>query len=130
MIRPCLIVLLSGLLLADGQAASIRGTAIGDLGFNEKAGPAVDTAAAGQANNSGRLRGGARRVPSPFSATGGGRAILLEAARKQFIQVPSSPDTSRGQAVSVAMLLVNFHGPGDAGFHGLNGHVPFTEAHA
>ena len=124
MLRPCLITLITlitGLLLvpAQAQAGSIRSTAVVDLDFNEKAGPAVDTASAGQANNSGRLLAGARRVPSPFATPRGGRAVLLEAARKQFIQIPSTPDTSRPNAVSIAMLLVNFHGPADAGLHGL-----------
>ena len=119
MLRPCLLTLMSLLLLTQAHAGSIRGTAVVDLGFNEKAGPAVDTASGGQANNSGRLLAGARRVPSPFATSRGGRAVLLEAARKQFIQVPSTPDTSRPQAVSIAMLLVSFHGPADAGLHGL-----------
>lgn len=121
MIRPCLIALLTGILLAGSQAATVRSTAVVDLGFNEKSGPAVDTATGGQANNTGRLLAGARRVPTPFSTTTGGRALLLEAGRKQFVQVPNSPDISRGKAVSVAMLLINFHAANDAGTHGLFG---------
>ena len=121
MIRPSLIALLTGILLAGSQAATVRSTAIVALGFNEKSGPAVDTATGGQANNTGRLLAGARRVPTPFSTTTGGRALLLEAGRKQFVQVPNSPDISRGKAVSVAMLLINFHAANDAGTHGLFG---------
>ena len=112
-------LLVSGLLAAPTPTDSIRATAVVDLNFDEKTGPAVDTASAGQADNSARLLQGARRVPSPFPGNGRGRAVLLEAARKQLIQVPSSPDVSRRNAVSIAMLLVNFHEPTDAATHGL-----------
>jgi hypothetical protein len=112
-------LLVSGLLAAPTPTDSIRATAVVDLNFDEKTGPAVDTASAGQADNSARLLQGARRVPSPFPGNGRGRAVLLEAARKQLIQIPSSPDVSRRDAVSIAMLLVNFHGPTDAATHGL-----------
>jgi len=119
MLRLFLLLCLVGLPTLQAEAASVRGTAIVDLGFNEKSGPAVDTAPGGQSNNTGRLVAGARRVPSPFSTTSGGRAVLLESGRKQYIQIPSSPDTSRSNAVSVSLLLVNFHAAGDAAFHGL-----------
>ncbi len=112
-------LLVSNLLAAPTPTDSIRATAVVDLDFDEKTGPAVDTASAGRADNSARLLQGARRVPSPFPGNGRGRAVLLEAARKQLIQIPSSPDVSRGNAVSIAMLLVNFHGPTDAATHGL-----------
>ena len=105
--------------LAGGAlpAAPIRGTAVVDLGFNEKAGPASDRAIAGLSNNPGALVSGARRVPSPFGATG--RAVLLDQGRKQFVQLVNSPDTARRRAATVSMLLVNLHGPADAGVHGL-----------
>jgi hypothetical protein len=119
MLRLCLLLCLFGLPADRAEAASVRGTAILDLDFNEKSGPAVDTAPGGQADNFGSLVAGARRVPSPFSNTAGGRAILFDSGRKQFIQIPSSPDTSRKNAVSVSLLVVNFQAAGDGAWHGL-----------
>ena len=73
MLRIFLLLCLLGLPADRAEAASVRGTAILDLDFNEKSGPAVDTAPGGQADNTGRLAPGARRVPSPFPNTPGGR---------------------------------------------------------
>ncbi len=119
MIRHRLVLLFFGLPLGLVEAGSVRDTAIVDLTFDEKSGAAVDTAPGGQIANTGQLAGGARRVPSPFPNNTGSRALLLDASRKQLVRIPSSQDTSRPEAVTVAFLFVNLHGPADGAFHGL-----------
>ena len=112
---------LTSLLLPVAKAGKppVRATAVIDLSFDEKSGPAVDTAPGGRVANNGQLVSGARRVPSPFFGQSGGRALLLDGGRKQYIQVPSSLDTSRPQAATVACLFLNLHGAGDAAYCGL-----------
>ena len=109
--------ILSAAALAD--ETPVRATAVVDLSFDEKSGPAVDTASGGRVANNGQLVAGVRRVPSPFFGQSGGRALLLDGGRKQFVQVASSLDTSRPQAVTVACLFLNLHGPGDTAYRGL-----------
>lgn len=100
-------------------AQSIRSQAVVNLSFDEKSGDAVDTAGAGQQSNNGSFKNGATRVASPFWAQSGRRALLLDADKKQYVEIADSPDTDRPEAVSLAFFFLNLHGSDDATARGV-----------
>lgn len=112
----------SGSLPASAQdTPAVRSTAVVYLGFEETQGAALDTASGGQSADHGRLINDPIRVPSPFWNQSGKRAIQLDAAQAQYIELADSPDLDRPQAVTISLLAVNLIPPNDAAFHGLFG---------
>ncbi|MFN8708510.1 MAG: hypothetical protein ACK50J_17680 [Planctomyces sp.] len=86
----------------------------------------VDSAATGAVADVVTIPAGATRIPDPFRAsthTSAGKSIgssiLLDPTSLQFVSIASSADLSRGDAVTVAGLFVNLHGPDDNAFRGL-----------
>jgi hypothetical protein len=106
-----------GLLAADSP--TVRSRAVVNLSFDEESGDALDSATAGGAPDKGTLQNGAVRISSPFWGQSGKRAVVLEAASRQFVQVPDSPDIDRPEAVSFSLFFANLHPPADPGFHGI-----------
>lgn len=98
---------------------TIRSQAVVNLSFDEASGDALDSAAGGGAKDNGSLQNGVSRVKSPFWGQKGGQALVLDSARKQFVQMADSPDVDRPEAVSFSMFFVNLHPAGDAAFHGV-----------
>lgn len=123
MIRTVLI--LSGLtflaLASAAQAQTIRSQAVVNLTFDEATGPALDSATTGAVADNATLMNGATRIRSPFWGQSGRQAVVLDAAARQFIQIPDSADTDRPDAVSFSLLYSSLHPAGDAAFHGLIG---------
>jgi len=102
------------------ESATVRSQAIVSLTFDEAAGDALDSAAVGAAKDNAAILNGATRVKSPFWGQSGKKAVVLDAAAKQFLQIADSPDIDRPDAVSVSMFIVNLHPASDAaGYHGL-----------
>jgi hypothetical protein len=112
----CFVVFQSdGTALAD----SVRSRAVVNYTFDEESGDMLDSAAAGQGSDVGKLMNEARRVPSPFWGQTGKQALLLEADKQQFVQVADSPDLDRPEAVSLGFFFLSLHDPEFAGFHGV-----------
>src|SRR5690606_25350696 len=86
------------------HAESVRSQATVHLSFDEKAGDAIDTALEGRQPNNGSLKNGIERIVSPFFGQAGRRALLMEAEKKQFVEIPDSPDTDRPEAVSFGLF--------------------------
>ncbi len=104
--------------VAQKVPQTVRGLAIVDFGFEESAGDAKDAAVLGSADV-GQLKNGPRRVGSPFWGQAGKKAILLNASRKQFIQIPDGPDVDRPDAVTASFFFLNLHPLNDKNFHGI-----------
>lgn len=97
----------------------IRPKAVVNYSFDEDAGPAKDSATVGQAPDEGKLVNDPPRVPSPFWNQSGKKAVQLDAARQQYIEIPDSADVDCPAAVSFGMFVVNLTEPTDAAYHGL-----------
>lgn len=110
---------LFGAAAAGADEAPLRAQAVIDLSFNEPEGDARDAAAAGGVQDSGRLQNGATRVASPFWNHERGRAVLLDAAQKQFVEIADGADTDRPRAATVAFFFLNLVPPDTEAFAGL-----------
>ncbi len=104
---------------ADEVKGAIRATAIVNFSFDEESGPAKDSAAAGAVPDEGKLVGDPARVASPFWNQTGKKAVQLDAAKMQFIEIADGADVDAATAVSFGLLVVNLTEPTDAGYHGL-----------
>jgi hypothetical protein len=107
--------------LAANPPEGLRAQAVVYLSFDEASGPALDQAAQGASKDNAVLQNGAARLRSPFWEQSGKKALSLEAGQRQFVQIADSPDVDRADALTLAMLAVNLHPPGDGAFHGLFG---------
>src|SRR5262245_17849710 len=107
----------SCLLAADSP--TVRSQSVVELTFDEASGDALDSATGGTAKDVGTLQNGALRVKSPFWGQAGRRALALDAAARQVVQIPASPDLDRPDAVTFSMFFVNLHPAGDGGYHGI-----------
>ena len=101
------------------NAQTIRSQAVVDLTFDDPAAVAVDRAQAGKSKDNGQLMGRARRVPSPFWNQRGKRAVIFNALRKQYIQIPDGSDTDRPSGVTLSFFFLNLHPTNDAAARGI-----------
>lgn len=97
----------------------VRSQAVVDLTFDAPTGDALDSAAAGKQPDKVSLVNGARRVTSPFWNQPGKGALLLDAEKKQFVQIADSPDVDRPDALTFSLFYLNLHELNDAAFHGI-----------
>jgi hypothetical protein len=104
--------------LASAQE-TVRSRAIVHFTFDEENGPAKDSAAAGQTADEGNLVNDPVRVASPFWNQSGKRALQLDAARQQYVEIADGSDLDRPDALTFSLLFVNLQDPGDASYHGL-----------
>ena len=118
LLAACAIVLATRSTPAQ-DAEPVRPKAVVNFSFEEDAGPAKDTATVGQTPDEGKFVNDPVRVPSPFWNQSGKKAVQLDAARQQFIEIPDSPDVDAPIAVSFGLFVVNLTEPTDAGYHGL-----------
>ena len=116
-----LVIILGGTSVGTFAAEPIRSSAIVNLTFDEPGGQALDSAKAGKTKDNGQLVNGPQRVASPFWGQQGKQALLLNAARRQFVQMADSPDLDRPQALSLSLFAINLHDRADAAAHGLFG---------
>ena len=105
--------------IAQKVPSTVRASAIVDFGFEEPKGNAKDAAAFGSTADVGQLKNRPQRVDSPFWGQAGKKAILLNAGRKQFVEIPDGPDVDRPGAVTASFFFLNLHPPGDKNFHGV-----------
>ena len=113
----CCVAILTGQAIAQDEP--IRAKAVVNFSFDEESGPAKDSATSGQVADEGRLVNDPVRVSSPFWNQSGKKAIQLDAARQQHIEIPDSADVDGPTAVSFSLFAVNLTDPGDTGYHGL-----------
>lgn len=113
------IFLLSGILCAQNAEMPLRSQAVVRFTFDEDSGPAKDLATVGQAADEGKLVNDPARVPSPFWNQSGKKALRLDSARQQSVEVADSPDVDAPQGVTVGMFLVNLTETADATYHGI-----------
>ena len=105
--------------IVGAQDAPIRNQAVVRFTFEEETGPAKDLATVGQAADEGKLMNDPARVPSPFWNQTGKKALRLDPARQQYVEVADGPDVDAPQGITVAMFLVNLTEPTDATYHGM-----------
>jgi len=104
---------------AQAQDGSIGSQSVVHFTFAEDNGPAKDQATVGQTPDEGKLVNDPIRIPSPFWNQAGKKAVQLDAAKQQYIEIPDSPDVDAPQAITISMLLVNLNEPAEATYHGL-----------
>lgn len=105
--------------LVCAQDEAIRSKAVVNYTFDEESGPAKETATVGQVADDGKLVNDPPRVASPFWNQSGKKAIQLDAARQQFIEIADSADVDCPSAASFGLFVVNLTELTDAGYHGL-----------
>lgn len=98
---------------------AVRATAVVNFSFDEESGPAKDSATAGTVPDEGKLVNDPARVASPFWNQTGKKAVQLDAAKQQFIEIADGADVDAATAVSFGLLVVNLTDPTDAAYHGL-----------
>lgn len=108
----------SGSVTAE-DGAGVRAQATVRLTFDDDGQPAADTATVGEAVDNGRLVNHPQRVPSPFWNQRSGRAVLLDRAKQQYVELPDSVDLNRPDAVSFSLFAINLAAADDAAFQGL-----------
>ncbi|MBS0265118.1 MAG: hypothetical protein JSS02_24515 [Planctomycetes bacterium] len=101
------------------EPTSIRALAAVDLTFDEPGGTALDTAQAGAGPDSARFLNGAGRVRSTFPGQTGKWAVSLDAATRQYLEIPDSRDLDRPDAVTFALFFVNLQPTNDPGYRGI-----------
>lgn len=118
---PVLAVVLSSVGVAGIQAQdnSIHNQAVLRFSFDEANGEATDTATAGSVKDVGQLLNGASRVKSPFAGQKGKSALIVDGARKQFVQVADGADVDQGNALSINFFYLHLGSPEDGGYQGL-----------
>ena len=110
---------LTQLASAQEAASSIATQSVVHFTFEEESGSAKDRATTGQHPDEGKLVNDPARVRSPFWNQTGKKAVLLDATKQQCLEIPSSPDVSAPQGITVSMFGVNLTEPTDSTFHGL-----------
>lgn len=108
-----------GLHSLQAQDSPIRSKAVMHFSFDEATGDAQDTAAAGTVKDVGQLVNGASRVKSPFANQKDKSALILDGARKQFVQVADGADVDRGTGLSLSFFYLHLGSPEDAGYQSL-----------
>lgn len=105
--------------LVSAQDEAIRPKAVVNYSFDEESGPAKETATVGQVADDGKLVNDPLRVASPFWNQSGKKAIQLDAARQQYIEIADSADVDCPSAASFGLFVVNLTEATDSGYHGL-----------
>lgn len=101
------------------DAEPVRPKGVVNFTFDEESGPAKDSATAGQVADEGKLINDPVRVSSPFWNQTAKKAIQLDAARQQYIEIADSADVDGPSAVAFGLFVVNLAEPTDATYHGL-----------
>lgn len=104
---------------AEEVKGAVRATAVVNFSFDEESGPAKDSAAAGAVPDEGKFMADPARVASPFWNQTGKKAVQLDAAKMQFIEIADGADVDAASAVSFGLLVVNLSETTDAAYHGL-----------
>ena len=105
--------------VGQDQNSPIASQAVVHFTFAEESGAAKDSATAGQVPDEGKLINEPIRVESPFWNQAGKKALQLDAAKQQYIEVADGADVDAPVGVTVAMFVVNLTEPADTAYHGL-----------
>lgn len=108
-----------GLSAVQAQESPIRARSVLQFSFDEASGEATDSATVGTVKDVGQMINGASRVKSPFAGQKGKSALIVDAARKQFVQVADGADIDQGNGVSVNFYYLHLGSPEEAGYHSL-----------
>ena len=113
--------ILLGLEVCFAQEAKppIASQAVVHYTFGEESGAAQDSATVGQGPDQGSLMNDPVRVPSPFWNQTGKKALQLDAARQQFIEIADSADVDAPIGITLSMFVVNLTESADPNYHGL-----------
>ncbi len=108
------------LLVSPLAAQTIRSQAVIDLPLDSNT-KLTDVSKAGKHSDVASIKGTRPQlISSPFWNQKG-KALILDAGGKQYIDVPDSPDTDQPKAVTVSTFFVNLLPLTDAGYHGVFG---------
>ena len=110
---------LLGLNHLQAQDTPIRNKAVVHFSFDEPTGEAQDSAAVGTVKDVGQLINGASRVKSPFANQKDKLALIVDGARKQFVQVADGADVDRGAGVTLSFFYLHLGSPEDTAYHSL-----------
>lgn len=110
---------LCGLPNIYAQDSTIRSKAALHFSFDEATGDAQDSATAGTVKDVGQLVNGASRVKSPFANQKDKSALILDGARKQFVQVADGADVDRATGVSLSFFYLHLGSSEEAGYQSL-----------
>lgn len=108
-----------GLSRVQAQDSPIRAKSVLQFSFDGASGEAADSATVGAVKDAGQLINGASRVKSPFAGQKGKSALIVDAARKQFVQVADGADVDQGNGVSVSFFYLHLGSSEETGYHGL-----------
>ena len=115
LVARCLLPLL---LVSPLFGQTLRSQAVIDLSLDSNT-SLSDTAKAGKHPDVPAFRGPQPQlISSPFWNQKG-KALILDAGSKQYIDVPDSPDTDQGNAVTISTFFVNLTPPNDGGYRGI-----------
>jgi hypothetical protein len=114
-----LLLLLTATVSAQDASPSLRAEATVQLTFDEDSGPVLDSAGVGDSKDDGKLVKDPVRVPSPFWNQSGKRALQLDAAKQQYVEIADAADVDRPDAVTFSLLVVNLTEANDGAYHGL-----------
>ena len=98
---------------------TVRSEAALAVSFDETGANAKITGANISAPFSAALVGMPARVPSPFWSQAGKKALRLDAAKKQFVQLADVPYLDRAEALSVSLYFLSLHPPTGSTPHGI-----------
>ena len=115
----CMACSLLGLQSLQAQESPIRAKAVLHFSFDEATGDALDTAPAGTVKDAGKLINGASRVKSPFANQKDKLALIVDAARKQFVQTADGADIDAPTAVTLSFFYLHLGSPEDVAYHSL-----------
>lgn len=105
--------------LAQEAASRLASQAVVHFTFEETSGAAEDRATVGHGHDQGSVMNEPVRVPSPFWNQQGKKALQLDAARQQFIEIADSPDVDAPVGITVSMFFVNLTDAAEPNYHGL-----------
>jgi hypothetical protein len=104
---------------AQDANSSVASQAVVHFSFGEESGSARDLAKVGKASDEGKLINDPVRIPSPFWNQSGKKALQLDAAKQQCLEIANGPDVAAPQGITIGLFCVNLTESTDAEFHGL-----------
>ncbi len=102
-------------------AEPLRSEAALSMTFDESTGDAKVAVAGVSEALAAKLIGSPKRVPSPFWSQTGKGALLLDASKRQCVQLADIPYLDRPDAVTLSLFFLSLHPAADQNPHGILG---------
>ncbi|HEX4072173.1 MAG TPA: hypothetical protein VHX68_13430 [Planctomycetaceae bacterium] len=102
-------------------AQPLRSEAALSVTFDESTGDAKVAVTGVSEALAAKLIGSPKRVPSPFWSQAGKNALLLDASKRQCVQLAEIPYLDRPDAVTLSVFFLSLHAPADQNPHGILG---------